>query len=252
MFGNKLTGFLSGLCAFLCRFFRNFRCFDCIRCATPGFCGGVLPLDRAFLLPAGIRIGGKAAVLLFKLLIQRFHIGLIRLFLRPVRLAVWLKLVGVMNLASHLIDTLSIFRQRVGGIHTGVIAVIALLHFPVNTVQHRVAGNLRRVAGFFSSKERRVVIFPSESTTRCLTSFFGTFASAFSSFLIRLSAFWMAGASSGEARSSSVNCSLGARFAIEHHLTLMEMDSFMRSHPAWKETAPCPWASPACTPPDAH
>ena len=144
--GNKLTGFLSGLCAFLCRFFRNFRRFDCIRCATPGFCGGVLPLDRAFLLPAGIRIGGKAAVLLFKLLIQCFHIGLVCLFLCPMRLAVWLKLVGVMNLTPHLIDTLSIFRQRIGGIHTGVIAVIALLHFPVNTVQHRVTGNLRRVA----------------------------------------------------------------------------------------------------------
>ena len=144
--GNKLTGFLSDLCTFLCRFFRDLRRLDCIRCAASGFCGGVLPLDRAFLLPAGIRIGGKAAVLLRKLLIQRFHIGLVCLFLRPVRLAVWLKLVGVMNLTPHLIDTLSIFRQRIGGIHTGVIAVIALLHFPVNTVQHRVTGNLRRVA----------------------------------------------------------------------------------------------------------
>ena len=64
------------------------------------------------------------------------------------RLAVWLKLVGVMNLTSHLIDTLGIFRQCIGGIHTGVIAVIALLHFPVNAVQHGVAGNLRRVAEF--------------------------------------------------------------------------------------------------------
>ena len=144
--GNKLTGFLSDLCTFLCRFFRNFRRFDCIRCATPGFCGGVLSFDCAFLLPAGIRIGGKAAVLLFNLLIQRFHIGLVCLFLRPVRLAVWLKLVGVMNLTPHLIDTLSIFRQRIGSVHTSVIAVIALPHFPVNTVQHRVTGNLRRVA----------------------------------------------------------------------------------------------------------
>ena len=143
--GNKLTGFLSGLCAFLCCFFRDLRCLDCVRCAASGFCGGVLSLDCTFLLPAGIRIGGKAAVPLFKLLIQRLHIGFIHLFLRPVRLAVWLKLVGVMNLTPHLIGALGIFRQRIGDIHTGVVAVIALPHFPVNTVQHGVAGNLRRV-----------------------------------------------------------------------------------------------------------
>ena len=144
--GNKLTGFLSDLCTFLCRFFRDLRRLDCIRCAASGFCGGVLPLDCAFLLPAGIRIGGKAAVLLFKLLIQCFHLGLVCLFLCPMRLAVWLKLVGVMNLTPHLIDTLGIFRQCIGSVHTGVVAVIALPHFPVNTVQHRVTGNLRRVA----------------------------------------------------------------------------------------------------------
>ena len=144
--GNKLSGFLSGLRAFLCRFFCDFRRFDCIRGAASGFCGGILPLDRAFLLPAGIRIGGKAAVLLFKLLIQRLHIGFVCLFLCPVRLAVWLKLMGMMYLTPHLIDTLGIFRQRIGGVHTGVIAVIAPPHFPVNAMQHGVAGNLRRVA----------------------------------------------------------------------------------------------------------
>ena len=144
--GNKLTGFLSGLCAFLCRFFRDLRCLDGIRCAASGFCGGILPLDRAFLLPAGIRIGGKAAVLLFKRLIQHLYIGLIRLFLRPVRLAVWLKLVGVMHLTPHLIGALGVFRQRIGGVHTGVVTVIALPHFPVNAMQHGVTGNLRSVA----------------------------------------------------------------------------------------------------------
>ena len=143
--GNKLSGFLSGLCTFFCRLFCDLRCLDRIRCAASGFCGSVLPLDCAFLLPAGIRIGGKAVVLLCKLLIQRLYICLIRLFLRPVRLAVWLKRMGMVDFSPHLIGALGIFRQRIGGVHTGIVAVIALPHFPVNAVQHGVAGNLRGV-----------------------------------------------------------------------------------------------------------
>ena len=71
--GNKLSDFLSGLCTFLCRFFRNLRCLDCIHCAASILCSGILPLDCTFLLPTGIRIGGKALVLLGKLLIQRLN-----------------------------------------------------------------------------------------------------------------------------------------------------------------------------------
>lgn len=61
------------------------------------------------------------------------------------RLAVWLKRMGVMHLTPHLIGALGIFRQRIGSIHTGVVTVVALPHFPVNAVQHRVAGNFGRV-----------------------------------------------------------------------------------------------------------
>lgn len=135
--------------------------------------------------------------MLGKLLIQRLNVGLVRFFLCPVCLTVGLEFMGAVDVTPHLICALGIFRQRIGGVHTGVVAVIALPHFSVNTVQHGVAGNLRRVAELVGRllflKERRVVIFPSESTTRCFTSFFGIFASAFSSFLIFLSAFeWQA------------------------------------------------------------
>ena len=146
MLGNKLSDFLSGLCTFLCRFLRNLRCLDCIHCAASILCSGILPLDCTFLLPTGIRIGGKALVLLGKLLIQRLNVGLVRFFLCPVCLTVGLEFMGAVDVTPHLICALGIFRQRIGGIHTGVVAVIALPHFSVNTVQHGVAGNLRRVA----------------------------------------------------------------------------------------------------------
>ena len=123
-------GFLCVLCGFPRRLCRGFGGFDRIPGAFSGFGGGVLPLDGPPLLPAGIGVGGQLRVVVLRRLIQRTEVGAVCLDLGPVRVAVWLLLMGAVGVLCKAHGALRRLLDAVGALH----AHIVLLMLPNLTV----------------------------------------------------------------------------------------------------------------------